>query len=129
MESTVRFRVHGSQVCDALAEQAEAMAGIRNEQIKEIVAKLLDDGSGLVECYAVLSSGAKLVLFSRDLHAEKHLRENPILRFAKQLVPEAPAGYEPTKWEIPEGSWYATQTLKLQDYDVEIVFQRIADAR
>jgi hypothetical protein len=129
MESTIRFRVHGSQICDALARRAEGMAGVRKEQIKEIVAKLLEDASGFAECYAVLPSGAKLVLFSRDIHAEEHLKGNPILAFAKELIPEAATGYEPTKWAIPDDSWFATQTLKLQDYDVEIVFQRTKDAR
>lgn len=128
MESSIRFRVHGSQICDAFARQAEAKAGIRGEQIKEIVAKLFEDASDLADCYALLTSGAKLVLLSRDIHAEEHLNGNPVLEFAKQLIPEAPAGYEPVKWEIPEGSWGAADTLNLQDYDVEIIFQRTANA-
>lgn len=128
MESSIRFRVHGDQVCDLFCRRAEAIGGVPREQIKEIVAKIHDDGSGLAECCALLSSGARLVLFSHETRAEEYLRTNPVLPFAKELVPEAPAGYEPVRWGVPEDSLFSTDTLRLQDYDVEIVFRQITDA-
>ena len=115
----LKLRVAGAGVCDQLVPMFTQHIGLKKDRVTKVEIALYDDGSGIDDdkSCVLLESGTK---WFPD--------EDPVLLFAAGLVPELPSGFTAVSWNIPESSWYAASSLKLEDYELEVLFARDLEA-